>query len=206
MTILNNPKYRFNSRHDASSSAVEDNKLLCKENVDRGSAYFFFDGRSGETDLALHHKMLRSLIFQLSHQTHGLPAALLLAYDKGYEQPSVTSLENALQSIIQEFERVYLVIDALDECRDKEKLLVWANQMSRWREGKLHMLLSSRQEPDVKKHFITFQSLIQVMFTADVQNADIVRYMEAGVDKMDKWNEERRTMMKTALIKGAGGM
>lgn len=89
-------------------------RLSSLENVDCGSAYFFFDGRSGETDLALHHRMLRSLIFQLSHQTRNLPEALLLAY-----KATVNSLEITLQSIIQEFEHVYLVVDALDECGDK---------------------------------------------------------------------------------------
>lgn len=150
--------------------------------------------------------MLRSLIFQLSHQTVDIPAALLQIYDKGYEQPSVHSLEEALQDIIEIFEHAFLVIDALDECRDKEILLVWVNRTSRSRKQKLHLLLSSRHEPKIQDYFKSLEILFHVRFAQDVGSNDIRTYVGTELAKMQTWKDGIRTVVETELVQHAGGM
>lgn len=150
--------------------------------------------------------MLRSVIFQLSHQTADIPAALLQIYDKGYEQPSVHSLEVALLDIIDTFEHVFLVLDALDECRDKENLLGWIKQTSHPRKQKLHLLLSSRHDPKVQDHLRSLNTLFHVKFARDVKSEDIRMYVETKLARMHNWRDEIRTAVEIELIQRAAGM
>ncbi|THH11967.1 hypothetical protein EW146_g7869, partial [Bondarzewia mesenterica] len=108
-----------------SSSAIEHIEPHCDQDASRAFAYFFFDSRDSQEERQLHDKLIRSLIKQLSAKPHNLSDALVKLYDNGQHQPLAKNLEETLQLIIQEFEDVYIVIDALDEChqRSRSKLL-----------------------------------------------------------------------------------
>src|SRR5258708_29812654 len=100
---------------------------ISQENPAFGIAYFFFDGRDSQRELQLHNKLIRSLISQFSHQRGGTPTELADLYKRcgDHQQPSVKQLQNTLRDILDGFSRAYIVIDALDECTDREKTLIW---------------------------------------------------------------------------------
>ena len=111
-----------------SSSIID---KLSQENPPFGIAYFFFDGRDLQTDLQLHNGLIRSLISQFSHQRGGTPTELADLYKRcgDHHQPSVHQLQNTLRDILDGFLRAYIIIDALDECTDREKTLIWVNTL-----------------------------------------------------------------------------
>lgn len=193
-----------------SSSVIEDIAHLLKENPDWASAYFFFDRRDGQVDLSTYEKMLRSLISQLSDREGGIPEALKGIYGKGYHhpQPSVASLENVLREIIQNLNRTFIVLDALDECThaDRGRLLNWVKNVSRSDVGSLHLLLASRHEPDIDDHLRSLECLACVEFAQSPKNSDIRQYIRVKISGMQRWNESWRNRVEIALVQGAGGM
>lgn len=70
--------------------------------------------------------MIRSLIRQLCLPNMKVPQAPTLLYsscDNRTTQPRLESLLSVLREIIQHFQEVFIVLDALDECGEGEKLL-----------------------------------------------------------------------------------
>ena len=156
-----------------------------------GIAYFFFDGRDGQTELQLHHKFIRSLISQLSDTRHGgIPVKLKKLYEKcGDQQPLDIQLQDTLRHILEGLSDAYIVIDALDECTDRQKTLDWVNELVAHIDhnvGKrLHIMVTSRPERDIENVFGAFdQDSIDVGQTT--ANQDIVKYLEQQMETQFK--------------------
>lgn len=170
-------------------------------------AYFFFDSRNADNSLLLFEKLLRSLLSQLSFRCGGVLAALKESYDThgdGHEQPSAKSIHGTLQRVMEGFDHVYIMIDALDECADRVKLLQWIETMAKWKSDRLHLLLTSRLEPDITR---SLESLTRpVRFEASALKRDIGVFLEAQFSSIPDWNDDTRALVKTTLIEDADGM
>lgn len=127
-------------------------------------------------------------------------------FGSGRQQPSIASLKQALQQIIESFQRTYIVIDALDECTDRDKLLAWTRELILSKTGKLHVLLSSRIEQDIEDHFDAMPDIARVSITGMSADADIARYLDAMLFKMVRWDAPTRALVKDVLVTGADGM
>ncbi|THH13086.1 hypothetical protein EW146_g7087 [Bondarzewia mesenterica] len=195
-----------------SSSAIEHIKPRCDQDASRAFAYFFFDSRDSQEERQAHDKLIRSLIKQLSAKPHNLSDALVKLYDNGQHQPLAKNLEETLQLIIQEFEDVYIVIDALDEChqRSRSKLLKWIGTVTESTGGKLHLLVTSRKEPDVEKGLSSLSSRHggPLCVESESSNADIRIYLDSmlQLDEMQKWDDANRERIKATLLERCEGM
>lgn len=149
--------------------------------------------------------MLRSLILQLACHASVIPKALIELYGKGQEEPSISSLESALQRIIDDFDHVYIVLDALDESTEKVKIFHWIERVSQLHQGKLHLLFSSRDEPDIDKGTKALINLQHITFSEDVNEDDIESYVAAKLSQTS-WGEETRELIETTLTSRACGM
>ncbi|KZP14980.1 hypothetical protein FIBSPDRAFT_750996, partial [Athelia psychrophila] len=139
-----------------------------------------------------------------------MPAALKDIYGKGpsYPQPSLLILQDTLQNIIGEFQHVYIVIDALDECADRYKLLRWVKDISRWPGGKLHIMLSSRRERDIEDNLVDIKGLERVSFAGGSANPDIVKFVDEKLAELIIWKKldpEIQMLVIHALLEGADG-
>lgn len=136
-----------------------------------------------------------------------IPAALIDIYGQGpsHPQPSIVALQDTLQAIIEEFKSVYIIVDALDECVDRRKLLNWVKHISSWRSGKLHALFFSRQECDIEDEFASIACVDHVRFLGGSGNPDILKYIEEMLYETKKWAPETRIMVKDILLSGADG-
>ncbi|KZP25880.1 hypothetical protein FIBSPDRAFT_929074 [Athelia psychrophila] len=189
------------------SCVIDELDRHCQDQASSAHTYFFFDARNAESNLSLHDKFIRSLILQLWHQLHRMPAALSDIYGGGpmHPQPSTSILEDILRAVIGEYEHVYIVIDALDECTDRHKLLTWIKNIS-CREGTvLHMVFSSRRESDIIDHMAVIRSLENMHFAGGSANPDIVDYVNGKLSEKPKWSPEVVMIVKHALIQGADG-
>ncbi|KZP07449.1 hypothetical protein FIBSPDRAFT_998150, partial [Athelia psychrophila] len=178
------------------STVIDDILNHCAGKSTHACAYFFFDNKSGQSDLSSHNKFLRSIIRQLSHQSSSFPASLMEIYDGGHQQPSLASLQLTLRRIIEGFEHAYIVVDALDECTDRKKVLAWIEELMQWHGGKLHILLSSRPETDIKKKFHSIEKLVQFSLTGHPMNNDIEICIDALLLEMDIWDDETRAHVR----------
>ena len=152
--------------------------------------------------------MLRSIIQQLSHQTGGVPAALKNMYGVGHlhEQPTLTSLQLTLRKIIESLERTYIIIDALDECIERSKLLTWVEETLKERSSQLHLLLSSRWEQDISDQFDNIFLFQRILLSGTAATRDIESYVDVMIYTVAKWPAEIRARVKQALMNGADGM
>ena len=196
-----------------SSSVIEDISHWCRSSEQQACGYFFFDGRDAQQGLRQHEDLLRSLIWQFSQQCDGFPAALISLYDEcnsGVHPPSLESLQRTLLLILDGFRDAYVIVDALDECTDRVKLLNWIKEIAGWKFGKLHFLATSRQERDIEIRLLSLQPL-SICLEGESVDLDIATY----VDRMLRDNEDStawnvdvhiRDKVKMSLLDGAQGM
>ncbi|KAF7976126.1 hypothetical protein HWV62_7573 [Athelia sp. TMB] len=175
-----------------------------------GHAYFFFDGRDGQSDLVHHEKLIRSLIMQFSAQWDGVPAALDNLYTveckDGLRQPSIASLERTLMEIAKSFNSAYVIIDALDECCERRKSLKWIQSITSSIPGKLHLLVSSRPEPEIDRGLSCISTLQEVNIAGEKNIADIQRYLDVRLAEDGKWSDASKHLIRDGLVRGADGM
>jgi NACHT domain len=173
-------------------------------------AYFFFDGRDGQRGLQLVDSLIRSLIAQFAAPYGGIPATLAKLYQSchdGRSQPSVQSLQSVLLTILDSFNDIYIVLDALDECTERKDLMKWIKQMISWKRSKLHLLTTSRPEEDIAKHLRLLDT--DYVDIKDLVTHDVKRYINRildGEDAFDRWNDEIKANIKSKLLESAGGM
>ncbi|KAF6819205.1 hypothetical protein CPLU01_13101 [Colletotrichum plurivorum] len=118
-----------------------------------GIAFFFFtfnDETKQETS-----SMLRALVLQLSDQLKKPHHKLAELYDN-YKRatPPGRSLLECLHQICISFQDVYVILDALDESpRDSYRaaMLETLTEMRGWSDCHLHLLVTSRDEVDIRE-------------------------------------------------------
>ncbi len=112
--------------------------------------YFTFNDESKQDESA----MLRALLMQLSGQLQDGHLDLTRLHDlyKTGIPPSLV-LTDYLRRLIQRFHHVYIVLDALDESPRlgaRGHVLDTIEEMQKWSLPGLHLLVTSRDEPDIR--------------------------------------------------------
>ena len=114
-----------------------------------GFFYFYFN----DTEKQSSSKAIRSLTFQLALQIDGLPNLEKL-YEKcenGNGQPAEDAIESLLRNTAARAKHAYIVLDAIDECTDRESLLVSLKELIDV-QG-LCIIATSQREKDIKEQF-----------------------------------------------------
>ena len=143
-----------------------------------GVAFFYF---TFDNDLKQDESsMIRALLLQLSSQHQDGPRDLeqLWKSQKNGVPPSELLL-SYLRRLIQRFRQVFIFLDALDESPrqgSREFLLKALESMQSWGERGLHLLVTSRDEPDVRESIGTLADQQIVMQNASIEKdiADVI--------------------------------
>ena len=171
--------------------------------------YYYFD--FSDTLKQSSDSLIRSLITQLSSQSTICPEALKSIYSQnlnGQRQPTTEDLVVGLKHIVGSFQHVYVIIDALDECRDREQLLPLIEAIIGWKLGNLHMLATSRQERDIEECVGPLASA-QINLHSVQVNTDIHTHLRERLQsdpKLKKWPAKIHGQIEAALMDGAHGM
>ena len=112
-------------------------------------AFYYFDFTNDVKTKTL--SCLRSLILQLAEQTADTTnlQSLHRAYAMG--TPPIQEFLGVLNCILRKQDRVYIIVDALDECTDQEELFDLLNSIRDWKLECLSILTTSRDEPDIRE-------------------------------------------------------
>lgn len=131
--------------------------------------------------------MLVNLLKQLSQTRPSVPGSLKMLYEKYRNRavrPSLGEVSEALQAVSKEFSRVFLVIDALDECRTsdgcREMLL---EEIFKVQAGSsANVFATSRPIPEITGKFNGRQgnTLLKVCARA----GDVQRYVESNMFRL----------------------
>jgi hypothetical protein len=177
-----------------SSSIIEDISLRCDGSTTMAYGYFFFDGRDSQKGLQRLEHLLISLICDNCNS--------------GSRRPSIESLYKTLLLVLDSVHHAYIIIDALDECTERNKLLQWIDEIARWNVGKLHLLVTSRQEPDIQKVLRSLDPIL-VCLEGEFVDRDIMSYLDWMLrddQKWRTWDHDTRYKIKISLMEGAQGM
>jgi hypothetical protein len=154
--------------------------------------YFYFDFNDEKKQSPA--KMIRSLITQLSSLRGNTPQALKLLFSNcgdGKRQPTVDELLTALRQIVQEFDELYIILDALDECKEREELLVSIEEITGWKLGKLHILATSRGEKEIEESLGPFvNDQYKICIQSALVNGDIRTYIHERLQtdrRLKRW-------------------
>jgi hypothetical protein len=151
--------------------------------------YFTFDDKSKQDESA----MLRALILQLSVQLSDSQtdlARLRDSYSTGI--PPATVLIAHLRHLIQKFDQVYILLDALDESPrygQRDQVLNAIKTMRKWVVPGLHLLVTSRDEPDIRETLSPVGDEEVIMKNAKI-NRDISDFISGQLNidpKLQKW-------------------
>lgn len=168
--------------------------------------YFTFNDESKQDDSA----MLRALILQLSAQRADCHAELTRFHDSHNSgTPPPQLLLTQLRSLIQRFDQVYILLDALDESprhRQQNRVLDAIKTMREWRLLGLHLLLTSRDEPLIRQSIDPTKTEDFVM-KSDGIDQDICNFI-SGQLKVDlglqKWRGYHNQIQQTLSQRAQG--
>jgi hypothetical protein len=156
-----------------SSTIVQDVIRHYESEPEVAVAYFYFDFNDSEKQR--HENLIRSLIIQLCTQSEKTPESLDALFARSQDeqqQPTTDALTLTLQYILGNFQQTFIILDALDECKERVELLGLIEEIVNWKLDKLHILATSRRERDIEE---SLESLIigQICIQSALVNADI---------------------------------
>jgi ankyrin repeat domain-containing protein 50 len=151
---------------------------MCDSNSTDRYAYFYFDFNSKWTAV----DMLRSIIVQLC--TSQIPPELHQLYQecvRAQRQPHQISLIKIFSALLTTSHRTFVILDALDECEDRNKLLEIIIEMMASSSTYLNILVTSRKEQDIEDELV---SLINTLLNLEeaVVDRDIALYIQQCKD------------------------
>jgi Cdc6-like AAA superfamily ATPase len=196
-----------------SSTILENVFQYCADDPGKVVAYFYFDFNDQEKQIP--ELMVRSLISQLSQQCVKIPVVLETLFsscENRQRHPSLDDFLQVLQYMIQEFPRSYIILDALDECTNRAELMDVLKSMTEWRLEQCHILVTSRQERDIKsslEDLVDKQHIIHLQSKSVDQDIHTYIRQRLSHDKnLEKWQKDCdiRQAIEEALLKGAHGM
>lgn len=174
-----------------------------------GIAFFFFTFNDVSKQDA--SAMLRALVLQLSSQlgdNHGLLSRL---HDSSRNaMPPNQALIGCLHQLVREFDNVYILLDALDESpRDKHRgdVLQALVDLRAWSEPGLHLLVTSREETDIRDELDALRDET-ISMKSDSVDGDIAAFISSYLRnnrRLRKW-EIHYDQIENALTERAKGV
>ncbi len=122
--------------------------------------------------------------------------------------PQTKELAVALGAVLRNYQRVYLVIDALDESLERHRILdLLVGVLNDHAFEKLQVLATSREELDIERTLLNIS--IDISLSNSYVDEDIRVYIQNTLrtnQKFSRWPKELQGEIETALVKGARGM
>lgn len=175
--------------------------------------YFYFDFSDPEKQKA--SNFLSSLVGQLCSKVVDIPGQLKALHKgcgDGQQRPAVRELTSIFSSMTREFEDIFIVIDALDECPkngDREDVLKMISEFKLWPSSNLHLLVTSRHELDIERVLSPLLTHPAIPIQGSQVESDINLYIahELATDSdLMKWPSDVKSEIEEALTARANGM
>ncbi|KAL7963708.1 ankyrin repeat-containing domain protein [Trichoderma compactum] len=174
---------------------------------DIGITYVYFNyNRQEDQDF---QKLLASLLKQLAGGLHHLPESARQLYNEHSKKRTRASLEELkmdLKSVMVKYSKVFIILDALDECLFFELQLFLSGLFGLQREHKIKILTTSRPIPEIMDQFGNI-NVVKLQIRAEAN--DVTNYIEAQIDRLPKVARESpvlREEIKAGISEAADGM
>jgi hypothetical protein len=187
------------------SFIAEDVKRHCRGIEGSACAFYYcyFARNQGETT-----HFLRWVISELCRKIGGIPARIHTQYKAGLGHLVEGTLLSMLEVAAENFSRVYITIDALDESANLEHLLKLLHKIVRHTKlGNIQLLATSRKELDIESALSPIATGLSL--SNPYVDKDITTYVKGRLredPKFGRWPESLKSETEAALVKGAKGM
>lgn len=187
----------------------QEDHVLSKDRI--GVAYIYCDFRRPEEQTL--ENLLRSLLRQLVQQQLLIPDAIRALYDRYKDkplQPSYEEIRTALTSVTTLYSRVFIVIDALDECPKGCRIRFLSEVVRLQDKTGANLFATSRDVPDIRE---LFTRCLHVSMEIRASDEDLMVYLESNMSELPaldghclQLQEQLKSDIKTAIIKAVDGM
>jgi hypothetical protein len=171
--------------------------------------YYFFSFREERTQTC--ENLVRSLLSQLLCHLSHIPASISDLYDlhlKGAHRPSVQDLARTLVAVVGELKEVWIVVDALDECREWNKLWRLLATIVQNELASLRLLLTSRPERQIEDAMNSLH-ITSISLNGDPLDDDIQNFVLETLRDDPRYSHISlggKELIFDTLVDGAGGM
>ena len=192
-----------------SSTVIEQVKALIRHENDIGFAYFYFDFNDEPKQLI--DGFLSCILRQLSCQKMPLPDGVRNMYDQYYSscsRPKRASLIETLFSVAKSFRKVFVVVDALDECKHTYELACFIIKIFEEGPGNIYILGSSRKEQSLEVIFQDSRCRCISLNGSHVDD-DIALHIRSKLatdHRLKAWPVIVKQEIEQVLVQGACGM
>ena len=162
------------------TSTIIDQILRDQDEPSFITLYFFFDfadKRKQSLDGLL--QSLATQIYNKCGASRETLDTLFRECNRGNSDPSAEGLSQALDTIFKMFGRVSIILDALDECKNRSKVLQWLETVSDREDSNVSLLFTSRKEYDLEVRLQRwFHKPYEFTLRQDLVNPDICVYIQ----------------------------
>lgn len=171
-------------------------------------AYIYFSYKDAKKQTM--PNLLMSLVGQLSSSGSVLPKELIACYEahhSGTTRPSHAESTELLRSVVNRCARVFIVIDALDECSEECRSLLLTELQHLQSRMRMSILITSRAMPNVECQ-LTNATRLEIKARSD----DILHYSEERITHSERIQSHVRkdsslcNLISSTLAARAGGM
>lgn len=172
-----------------------------------GIAFLYCNYQRVETQKAVN--LLASLLRQIAADCLSLPDSVTTLYEQHFPRgtrPSLEEISKSLHSVVENFSRIIIIIDALDECRndDSTRSLILSENRKLQSRFKTKLMATSRDIPEITQEFHGDLEL-----EVRASDTDLNCYLDEQMIHLSKYvqrNEELKQKIKRGIIESAEGM
>lgn len=154
--------------------------------------------------------LLASLLKQLIQGRPSAPQGIQGLYEKHQHKrtrPSIDEVSQALQSIIRDYSKTFIVVDALDECQITEggRKRFLTELFTLQAKTAANLFITSRFIPEIEKEFDARSTKLEIR----ANDEDLLRYLDGHMLKLPSFvsrSADLQKEIKMAIVKAADGM
>jgi Cdc6-like AAA superfamily ATPase len=173
-----------------------------------GIAYLYCNFRQQQVQKPM--DLLSSLVKQLINRRPSVPQHIRSLYEyhkKGQTRPLLNEVSEALHSIVSDYSRTFIIIDALDECpvSDGSRKTLLSEIFNLQVKTGASIFATSRFIPEITKDFEGRTTSIEIRASDD----DVRRYLDGKISQLRPFvsrNFALQEEIKTEIIKAIDGM
>ena len=177
-------------------------------NAGIGMAYIYFNYKQNVDNQNVEN-LLSSILKQLSQERSLLPDSVKALHDqyrKKRTRPSIDELSRALQSVAALYSRVFIIVDALDECQVTNgcRARFLTEIFNLQTKTGVNLFATSRFIPEITEMFKGSTSL-----EIRASEEDVRRYLEGHMSKLPTFvrnSSDLQEEVKAGIVKAVDGM
>jgi predicted ATPase len=191
-----------------TSIVIDHHSTRFQNNADIRIAYVYFNYKQN-VDKQNINNLLSSLLKQLGQERLSLPNSVKALHDRHRDEktrPLIDELSRALQSVAAMYSRVFIIVDALDECQvhDACQARFLSEIFTLQAKTGANLFATSRHTSNIKKEF-EGSTLLEIRASAE----DVRRYLDGHVLRLPGFvirSPELQEEIKAAIVKAVDGM